>query len=328
MAWRVGIDIGGTFTDVALIDDASGQIGVARCPPRRAISRWGCWPRWRCRCSAIASRLPTWGCCRTRPRRHQRHPAGERGACGAHHHARLPQRAGAAALGALQPLRSVPGCAGTLIPRRRRLRVAERIGADGAIVALAEGEVDALIAALKAERVQAVAVSLLFGFLDPERGAARRAGCARRPGVPAYMSSRCCPRSRSSSAPAPPRCAPTWRPILASYLERLESAAPGEGPATALRDGLERRRAGGGGTVAMPAMAVKSGPAAGVVGGAIVARQTGRPNLLSFDIGRHHCQGQPDPRTAGTRRRRSTRSVAAPGGNRWITAPAIRSTCP
>jgi N-methylhydantoinase A len=30
MAWRVGVDIGGTFTDVALIDDATGQIGVAK----------------------------------------------------------------------------------------------------------------------------------------------------------------------------------------------------------------------------------------------------------------------------------------------------------
>ena len=32
MAWRVGVDIGGTFTDVALIDDATGQIGVAKVP--------------------------------------------------------------------------------------------------------------------------------------------------------------------------------------------------------------------------------------------------------------------------------------------------------
>ena len=37
--------------------------------------------------------------------------------------------------------------------------------------------------------------------------------------------------------------------------------------------------------VAMPAMAVESGPAAGVVAAALVARQTGRRNLLSFDMG-------------------------------------------
>ena len=37
--------------------------------------------------------------------------------------------------------------------------------------------------------------------------------------------------------------------------------------------------------VAMPAMAVESGPAAGVVAAALVARQTGRLDLLSFDMG-------------------------------------------
>src|SRR2546429_5831190 len=35
----------------------------------------------------------------------------------------------------------------------------------------------------------------------------------------------------------------------------------------------------------MPAMAVESGPAAGVVAAALVARQTGRLDLLSFDMG-------------------------------------------
>ena len=32
MAWRIGVDIGGTFTDVALIDEAHGAIGVAKTP--------------------------------------------------------------------------------------------------------------------------------------------------------------------------------------------------------------------------------------------------------------------------------------------------------
>jgi N-methylhydantoinase A len=32
MVWRIGVDIGGTFTDVALVDDASGRIGVAKVP--------------------------------------------------------------------------------------------------------------------------------------------------------------------------------------------------------------------------------------------------------------------------------------------------------
>jgi N-methylhydantoinase A len=32
MGWRIGVDIGGTFTDVALADEASGRIGVAKVP--------------------------------------------------------------------------------------------------------------------------------------------------------------------------------------------------------------------------------------------------------------------------------------------------------
>jgi hypothetical protein len=32
MVWRIGVDIGGTFTDVALVEEASGRIGVAKVP--------------------------------------------------------------------------------------------------------------------------------------------------------------------------------------------------------------------------------------------------------------------------------------------------------
>ena len=32
MGWRIGVDIGGTFTDVALVDEATGQIGVVKIP--------------------------------------------------------------------------------------------------------------------------------------------------------------------------------------------------------------------------------------------------------------------------------------------------------
>ena len=32
MTWRIGVDIGGTFTDVALIEETSGRIGIAKTP--------------------------------------------------------------------------------------------------------------------------------------------------------------------------------------------------------------------------------------------------------------------------------------------------------
>src|SRR3954454_4419816 len=30
MAWRIGIDIGGTFTDAAMLDEETGRIGIAK----------------------------------------------------------------------------------------------------------------------------------------------------------------------------------------------------------------------------------------------------------------------------------------------------------
>ncbi|MBM85042.1 MAG: hypothetical protein CMM47_03345, partial [Rhodospirillaceae bacterium] len=30
MTWRIGVDIGGTFTDVAVVDEADGSIGVTK----------------------------------------------------------------------------------------------------------------------------------------------------------------------------------------------------------------------------------------------------------------------------------------------------------
>ena len=69
----------------------------------------------------------------------------------------------------------------TLIPRRRRFEITERVGADGGVITpLAEGEIDALIAALKAARVDAVAVALLFSFLDPRTSAVSAPACGPR----------------------------------------------------------------------------------------------------------------------------------------------------
>src|SRR5262249_56828208 len=77
------------------------------------------------------------------------------------------------------------------IRRRRRFEITERMGADGAVVTpLAEDEIADLVAALKAARVDAVAVSLIFSFLNPEHE--RRLGARLRaalPDVPVYLSS-------------------------------------------------------------------------------------------------------------------------------------------
>ena len=288
MAWRVGVDIGGTFTDVALINDATGEIGVVKVPttPRNfadgvlaaldlAMRRFDLAAR-EVGLLSHATTVVT--------------------------NAILLEKGARAALVATRGFRDVlelrrsaradlydlfQDAPATLIPRRRRYEITERIGADGKVVtALVEDEIDDLIAALKAERVEAVAVSLLFSFLNPEHeqrlGARLRAAL---PDVPVYVSSEVLPEIREFERTSTTAVCAYVGPILASYLAGLEGATR--------RKGLPRLYVMGSGggvleaaeTMAMPAMVVESGPAAGVVAAAIVAQQSGRLDLISFDMG-------------------------------------------
>ena len=288
MAWRVGVDIGGTFTDVALINDATGEIGVVKVPttPRNfadgvlaaldlAMRRFDL----AARDVGLLSHATT-----------------------VVTNAILLEKGARAALVATRGFRDVlelrrsaradlydlfQDAPATLIPRRRRYEITERIGADGKVVAaLVEDEIDDLIAALKAERVEAVAVSLLFSFLNPEHeqrlGARLRAAL---PDVPVYVSSEVLPEIREFERTSTTAVCAYVGPILASYLHRL-----GEVTKSRALPPLHLMGSNGGmleaaEAMAMPAMTVESGPAAGVVAAALVARQTGRLDLLSFDMG-------------------------------------------
>jgi N-methylhydantoinase A len=288
MAWRVGIDIGGTFTDVALINDATGEIGVVKVPTTPHDFADGV-------LAALDMAM-------------QRY---DLAACdvGLLSHATtvvtnaiLQEKGARAALVATRGFRDVlelrrsaradlydlfQDAPATLIPRRRRYEITERIGADAKVVTpLVEDEIADLIAALKAQRVQAVAVSLLFSFLNPAHeqrlGARLRAAL---PGVLVYVSSEVLPEIREFERTSTTAVCAYVGPILASYLEALEGATRG-------RDLPRLYVMGSGGgvleaaeTIAMPAMAVESGPAAGVVAAAIVAQQSGRLDLISFDMG-------------------------------------------
>ena len=139
---------------------------------------------------------------------------------------------------------------------------------------------------LKAARVESIAVSLLFSFLNPahEQSLGRRLRAAF-PGIPVYLSSEVLPEIREFERTSTTAVCAYVGPILGSYLAKLEAATKQMGlPPLYLmgsNGGVFEAPEG----VAMPAMAVESGPAAGVVGAALVARQTGKLNLLSFDMG-------------------------------------------
>src|SRR6266704_3121820 len=288
MAWRVGVDIGGTFTDVALIDDVSGQIGVAKVPTTPRDFAEGV-------LAALEMAM----------RRHGLAAAN----VGLLSHATtivtnaiLEEKGARAALIATRGFRDVlelrrsaradlydlfQDPPATLIPRRRRFEITERIGADGAIVTpLAENEIDALIAVLKAARVDAIAISLLFSFLNPahEWRLAERLR-ASLPQVPVYLSSEVLPEIKEFERTSTTAVCAYAGPILSSYLQRLDHVTRSRALPPLYLMGSNGGILEAAEAMAMPAMAVESGPAAGVVAAALVARQTGRLDLLSFDMG-------------------------------------------
>jgi len=176
---------------------------------------------------------------------------------------------------------------GLLIPRYCRLEVEERLDAAGRIITpLVEDDIDAIIAFAKENEVEAIAVSLLFSFLNDVHeaiiGERLRAAL---PHIPVFLSSEVLPEIREFERASTTAVCAYVGPILESYLRRLEGATaemglPGlyvmgsSGGVFDVTEGLK-----------MPAMAIESGPAAGVIAAALTGRQLDKPNLLSFDMG-------------------------------------------
>jgi N-methylhydantoinase A len=166
----------------------------------------------------------------------------------------------------------------SLVPRERRFTVRERMDPEGELVELDDTTVEAAVASLAAAGVDAVAVCLLFSFLHPEHE--HRVGAAIRAALPSLqvsLSSELLPEFREYE-----RCSTTvanayLAPALARYLERVEpqplvmQSSGGVIDTTAACD--------------RPAACVLSGPAAGVVGAAFVAEAGGDSDLLTFDMG-------------------------------------------
>ena len=174
-----------------------------------------------------------------------------------------------------------------LAPRHCRLEVTERLDASGAVVTpLDESDIDPIIEFVKNNDIEAVAVSLLYSFLNDahERIVGDRLRAAL-PGVPVFLSSEVLPEIREYERTSTTAVCAYVGPILESYLHRLEEAVSGMG----LPKLYVMGSSGGVFDVAeglkMPAMAIESGPAAGVIAAQLIGRQLKKPNLISFDMG-------------------------------------------
>ncbi len=288
MSWRIGVDIGGTFTDVALVKETGGAIAIAKVPTTpRDLSEgvMGALETALERNGIAADDVGFLSHATTVVTNALLELSGARTALISTRGFRDLLELRRSARSNLYDLFQDPP--DVLVPRHLRLEVTERLDAQGEVVIpLEEGEIDGVIEQLRAAKVEAVAVCLLFSFLDDahERRLAERLRHGL-PGIPVFVSSEVLREIREFERASTTAVCAYVGPILASYLERIADAIA--------ELGLPPMRvmASSGGVLEvaevlrMPAMAVESGPAAGVVAAAAVARQMGEPNLISFDMG-------------------------------------------
>jgi N-methylhydantoinase A len=175
-----------------------------------------------------------------------------------------------------------------LVPRRLRLTVSERIDARGRVVTpLDEEDVLHAIEEIERQSVAAVAVGLLHSFTEPRHE--RRIGAMlkeRLPRVAVTLSSEVSPEMREyerfSTA-----CANAYlQPLIATYLANLRRDLD----AAAVRCPLFLMLSGGGLTtvetaIRFPVRLVESGPAGGAIFASHIARQRDLDQVISFDMG-------------------------------------------
>jgi N-methylhydantoinase A len=286
---RIGVDIGGTFTDLVWVDDATGAVKVGKLlttpkDPSQAVEQ------------GVVTLL------------------GDAGGAAAEvrsviHGTTLATNALIERKGARTGLLTTAGfrdaveighegrydmydifidSPAPLVPRHLRLEVTERMAADGRVlIPLDDGSARAAIARLRDAGVEAIAICLLHAYRNPVHERALQQLCAELvPGVPVSTSSEVVPEIREYERTST-TCGNVYvMPLMARYLDDLERklhdlGIPGHfyimlssggvaTPATAKR---------------VPIRLVESGPAAGALAAARMARELGEPKLLSFDMG-------------------------------------------
>ena len=175
-----------------------------------------------------------------------------------------------------------------LLPRNRRYTVAERIGARGdVLIALDRAEVEGLCDTLRAAGYQSIAVGLLHSYANPAHERLIRSVLEDRlPGVMISLSSEVSPQMREYERFNTTVANAYIKPLMKSYLDRLAERLAAEGAACPIF-----LMHSGGGIISLqsaaefPVRLVESGPAGGAVFAAGIAAQHGLDKVLSFDMG-------------------------------------------
>ena len=175
-----------------------------------------------------------------------------------------------------------------LVPRARRLGVRERIRADGHVdTPLDEASLDRAVQKLVADKVEAVSICFLHAYKDSRHEkAAAKAVTRAMPDAHVSVSSEVLPQIKEYERVCTTVVNAYVGPILRNYLSRLEDrlkSAGYRGPV------LIMQSHGGVASIAeairLAAGAVLSGPAGGVAGGRYASRLLSEGNLIPFDMG-------------------------------------------
>jgi N-methylhydantoinase A len=175
-----------------------------------------------------------------------------------------------------------------LVERRLRLEVREKIRPDGSVaVPLDVAGLDPAISMLRAENVASVAICLLHSYANPahEREVARAVRDAL-PGIAISVSSDILPEIKEYPRTSTTVINAYVQPVVRAYITALDARLRALG----IDAPLQLMQSNGGlASVSFaaesPAHLIESGPAAGVVGGAALARRLNEPRIITFDMG-------------------------------------------
>ncbi len=173
-----------------------------------------------------------------------------------------------------------------LVPRPLRFGVPERVSAEGEILrSPTEEELASLVNEVRGSGAEAVAISLLFSFANPEteRRVEAALGCL---GLPISASHRILPEFREYERASTTVVNAYLAPKMQTYLLHLEQSV-----STHHEGGCVDVMQSSGGIISArsaapePVRTVLSGPAGGVIGACHVARWAGFERIIGFDMG-------------------------------------------
>ncbi|HMB89109.1 MAG TPA: hydantoinase/oxoprolinase family protein [Methylomirabilota bacterium] len=286
---RIGVDIGGTFTDLVWVDEATGAVRVGKLlttpkDPSQAVEEGVVTLLHEAGAGAAAVRALIHGTTLATNALIERKGArvGLLATAGFRDAVEIG-REGRYDMYDLFIDPPVP-----LVPRQLRVEVTERVLADGSVLRpLDPVQARAAIAELGALGMEAIAICLLHAYRNPVHERALAALCAEiLPGVPVSCSSDVVPEIREYERTSTTTANVYVMPLMARYLDDLERKLQELGVPGRL---YVMMSAGGIATPEtakrVPIRLVESGPAAGALAAARSARQVGLDRLLSFDMG-------------------------------------------